>query len=157
MASFAQLVSSLSGVSIAQNNYTSYASYVEYLTFSIADAQATEPAGIFSLLASRLLPRHLFTTRESITSVVDAVIYGLETARTFLPGTGTQVVFETPLSTPDLDNTTSALPAWRDAIWHVIHVGEWEQPLTPAVQEKATKGFLGLFPTKAYLLILSNK
>ncbi|KUJ13782.1 FAD binding domain-containing protein [Mollisia scopiformis] len=141
-AAFAQFVSDLPNVNIAQNNYTTYATYVDYLSYSIADAKATEPAGIFSLLASRLMPRQLFTAPESVDSLVDGVITGIETARTYLNRTAAQIVFETPISTPDLDHKTSALPAWREALWHVIHVGEWEEPLSPTDLEATTEGFL---------------
>jgi len=143
-SAFAQLVSNMSDISITQNNYTSFPSYTDYLSISAADARKTEPAGISSLLSSRLMPRHLFTTPETITSLVSAVLYGIETARTLLPLTATQVVFETPLSNPDADHKTSAHPAWRDALWHVIHVGEWEEPLGPDVYEAAVEGFLGM-------------
>jgi FAD/FMN-containing dehydrogenase len=141
-AAFARFVGNLSDITVTQNNYTTYASYTDYLAFTIADARKTEPAGIFSQLASRLMPRDLFTTPGSIEALVDGVVYGIEKARTYLPGTAAQVVFETPVSNRDSDHKTSALPAWRDALWHVIHVAEWEEPLTSAVHEKAVAGFL---------------
>jgi FAD/FMN-containing dehydrogenase len=109
---------------------------------SAIDTRATEPAGIFSLLASRLIPRDLFTTPETVDSLVEAVVYGIEKARTLLPFTATQVVFETPVSNLDSNQMTSALPAWRSALWHVIHVGEWVKPLAPTTLESATAGFL---------------
>ncbi|CZR67436.1 uncharacterized protein PAC_17335 [Phialocephala subalpina] len=141
-ASFANFVSNLTNVNVIQNNYTTYATYVDYTAFSIADARKTEPAGIFSQLASRLMPRDLFETPEGVESLVDGVIHGIETARSLLNLTATQVVLETPLSNPDTSHTTSALPAWRSALWHVIHVGEWDAPLSPSVQESVTTGFL---------------
>ena len=142
-ASFAQLVSNITDVAVLESNYTSYATYTDYLVFSAADASSTEPAGIFSLLASRLMPRNLFTTSESIDSLISGVISGVEKASTLLLyRTAVQVVFETPVSNPDADRKTSALPAWRDALWHVIHVGEWYEPLAPSVLEQATDVFL---------------
>jgi FAD/FMN-containing dehydrogenase len=143
-ASFFQSVSNLTYVNVLENNYTSFPTYTDYLAFSAIDARATEPAGIFSLLASRLLPRHLFNAPETVDSLVSAVIEGMEKARRLLPlqRTGAQVVLETPLSTPDNNQKTSALPAWREAMWHVIHVGEWYEPLAPAALQKATDGFL---------------
>jgi FAD/FMN-containing dehydrogenase len=143
-ASFFQSVSNLTYVNVLENNYTSFPTYTDYLAFSAIDARATEPAGIFSLLASRLLPRHLFNAPETVDSLVSAVIEGMEKARRLLPlqRTGAQVVLETPLSTPDNNQKTSALPAWRKAMWHVIHVGEWYEPLAPTALQKATDGFL---------------
>lgn len=143
-SAFNKFVSNRTDITIIQNNYTFYATYSDFLSFSAADALKTEPAGIFSLLASRLMPRELFTTPEAIDSLVSAVLYGIETARTLLPLTATQVVLETPVSNLDSTHQTSAHPAWRSALWHVIHVGEWSTPLPASVQEKATTGFLNM-------------
>jgi FAD/FMN-containing dehydrogenase len=141
--SFAQLVSNITDVAVLESNYTSYATYTNYLVFSAADAVSTEPAGIFSLLASRLMPRQLFSTAETIDSLISGVISGIEKASTLLLyRTAVQIVFETPVSNPDTDHKTSALPAWRDAIWHVIHVGEWYEPLAPSALEQTTDVFL---------------
>ena len=141
-AAFNQFVNNKTDMSIVENSYISYATYTDYLSLSQADAKATEPAGVFSLLASRLMPRDLFTTPETVDSLVEAVVYGIEKARTLLATTGTQVVFEMPVNNPDSNQMTSALPAWRSALWHVIHVGEWAEPLPPATVENATAGFL---------------
>jgi hypothetical protein len=139
---FFHAIQHVTGVQVLENSYTSYADYTAYLSFAAADARKTEPAGVGSLLSSRLLPRSLFASPLSLDAIVEGVAYGIEKARTFLPRTGTQVVLETPLSNPDTRHSTSALPAWRDAIWHVIHVGEWEALLAPGVQGNATAGFL---------------
>jgi len=142
-AAFSDFFSNMTGIYVVQNNYTNFASYTDYLAFSAADAEKTEPAGIFSLLASRLLPHTLFNASSTLDSVIDGIISGMETATNFgLYKVGVQIVAETPLSSPDTKQQTSALPAWRDALWHVIHVGEWYEPLAAAVLEKATDGFL---------------
>lgn len=141
-ASFARFVSNRTDITVLENNYTSYNTYTDYLAFSAADARRTEPAGIFSLLASRLMPRNLFTTPATVASLVDGVIEGIEKARSLLDLTATQVVLETPVTNLDSNWKTSALPAWRDALWHVIHVGEWEEPLDPTLLANATTGFL---------------
>jgi hypothetical protein len=89
------------------------------------------------------MPRHLFSTAETIDSLISGVVSGVEKANTLpLYRAAVQVVFETPVSNPDTDCKTSALPAWRDALWHVIHVGEWYEPLTPSVLEETTDVFL---------------
>lgn len=149
-ASFVDAVTNIANTSIISSNYTLYPSYTDYLAYTTADASATEPPGLGSLLSSRLVPRNVFNSSTSISNLVDAVLYGIEQARTYLPGTATQVVFETPLSTPDEERQTSVHPAWRDAIWHVINVGEWHDPLAPAVQKNVTEGFLAMLdPLKA--------
>jgi hypothetical protein len=147
---FHRAVSNITGISVIQNNYTTFANYIAYTSFSIADARATEPAGISSLLSSRLMPRDLFVSSDSIASLVDAVKYGIEMAHSLISTSGTQVVFETPLSNPDIDRKTSVHPAWRNALWHVINVAEWEKPLAPATLKKISSGFLDLLePAKA--------
>jgi hypothetical protein len=147
---FHHAVSNLTGISVIQNNYTTFDNYTAYTSFSIADARVTEPAGISSMLSSRLIPRHLFVSSSSIASLVDAVIHGIETAYNLISSSGTQIVFETPLCNPDVDRKTSAHPAWRSALWHVINVAEWEKPLDPATLKKVSVGFLDLLePAKA--------
>jgi hypothetical protein len=149
-ATFYKAVSNMTGITVIQNNYTTYDNYNAYLSFSIGDARATEPAGISSLLSSRLMPRRLFTSPSSIASLVDAVVHGIEMAHDLIHTSATQVVFETPLSTPDTDRKTSVHPAWRDALWHVINVAEWEEPLAPATLKKVSSGFLDMLkPAKA--------
>ena len=143
-ADFFHFVNNRTDMIVVENSYASYANYTDYLAVSAADARVTEPAGIFSLLSSRLMPRSLFTTTEDIESLVEAVAYGIDKARTLLALTAAQVVFETPISNPDSDQMTSALPAWRNALWHVIQVGEWLEPLAPTTLENVTTGFLHL-------------
>ncbi|KAH8691337.1 FAD binding domain-containing protein [Talaromyces proteolyticus] len=142
IASFVQFLRERSDLTVIKDAFSSYDSYADYLTVTAADAENTEPGGIFSLLTSRLIPRQVFEHANTIDALVDGVIEGVATARSLINRTGTQVVLESPLTNPDINQTTSVLPAWRDAIWHVIHVGEWYEPLIPAVQQKATDGFL---------------
>jgi len=94
---FHDAVSNVEGITVIESNYTTFGNYTAYLAFSIADARVTEPAGISSLLSSRLMPRYLFTSSSSIDSLVDAVIYGIESAHNIIARSGTQVVFETPV------------------------------------------------------------
>lgn len=141
-ASFAEFVSNRSDIVVVENNYTSYPTYTDYLAVTAVDAKKTEPAGIFSILAARLIPRDIFTTPETVDSLVDAVIDGMEKARSLLDFTAVQVELETPISNLDSKQMTSAHPAWRNSLWNLIHVGEWEEPLAPAVHENATTGFL---------------
>lgn len=141
-ASFAQFLGNRTDVSVSETGYTSYANYAAYLAVTAADAAVTEPSGIYSQLASRLIPRAVFASPEGIDALVSGVIHGIATSRSLLNLTGTQIVMETPLSNPDKLQTTSAHPAWRDALWHVIHVGEWLAPLEPEHLRGVTEGFL---------------
>jgi hypothetical protein len=72
--SSAQFVSNRTDILVIENNYASYATYTDYLEVSAAHATKAELAGIFSLLASRLMPHHLFTAPERVDSPVDGVI-----------------------------------------------------------------------------------
>ena len=141
-ASFAGFVSNITGIVVVQNNYTSYPTYADYLAVTAADAKKTEPAGIYSILAARLIPRDIFTKPETVGSLVNAVIDGMEQARSLLNLTGVQVELETPVTNFDSEQMTSAHPAWRSSLWNLIHVGEWEEPLAPAIHEKVMTGFL---------------
>lgn len=141
-ASFAELLNNRTDLSVSANEYTSYPDYANYLTVTAADAKVTEPSGIFSILASRLVPRTVFNVSETIDELVEGVIQGIATARSHLNLTGTQIVLETPVSNLDKNQMSSAHPAWRDALWHVIHVGEWIEPLAADEQANVAEAFL---------------
>ncbi|KAJ5678419.1 FAD linked oxidase N-terminal [Penicillium maclennaniae] len=143
-ASFANFLSNRTDLSVSENNYNYYTNYASYLSVTAADAKVTEPSGIFSLLSSRLIPRKVFTAPESIDELVDGVLHGLAVSRSLLNLTGTQIVPETPVTNLDSNQASSANPAWRDALWHVIHVGEWLEPLEEDVLQKTAVGFLAL-------------
>lgn len=119
-ASFAEFLSNRTDLSVSANEYKSYPNYANYLTVTAADAKVTEPSGIFSILASRLIPRTVFDASGTIHELVEGVIQGIATARSHLNLTGTQIVLETPVSNLDKNQMSSAHPAWRDALWHVI-------------------------------------
>jgi FAD/FMN-containing dehydrogenase len=140
--SMAQFLNNRTDLSISANTYDSYTNYAEYLSVTAANAKITEPSGIFSVLASRLIPRKVFAAPNTIEELVEGVIHGISTARSLLKLTGTQVVLETPVSNPDLNQSSSAHPAWRGSLWHVIHVGEWLAPMEDNVLQRAADGFL---------------
>jgi FAD/FMN-containing dehydrogenase len=141
-ASFAQFLNNRTDLSVSENGYNYYANYASYLSVTAADAKVTEPSGIFSLLGSRLIPRKVFTASDSIDELVDGVLHGIAVSRSLLNLTGTQIVPETPVTNLDSNQASSANPAWRDALWHVIHVGEWLEPLEDDVLQKTANGFL---------------
>ncbi|KID83959.1 isoamyl alcohol oxidase [Metarhizium guizhouense ARSEF 977] len=143
-ASFVQFLSNRTDLSVSAHGYASYANYAAYLAVTAVDAKVTEPSGIFSLLGSRLIPRNVFTASDTIDQLVDGVIQGIAEARSLVNLTGTQIVAETPVTNLDLDQSTSAHPAWRSALWHVIHVGEWLEPMSNDVLQHTADGFLKL-------------
>jgi FAD/FMN-containing dehydrogenase len=48
---FYHAVSNMTGITVLENEYTTFENYVAFTSFSIADARVTEPAGISSLLS----------------------------------------------------------------------------------------------------------
>jgi FAD/FMN-containing dehydrogenase len=140
--SFRQFLSNRSDLLISANNYKSYPDYATYLSVTAADAKVTEPSGISSLLATRLIPRTVFANPETISELVEGVMEGIAVARSLLNLTGVQIVLETPVSNPDSFQASAANPAWRDSLWHVIHVGEWLHPLEDTVLQSTAQGFL---------------
>lgn len=141
-ASFAAFMKSRTDISVSENGYHSYPSYANYLTVTEANAKITEPSGIFSILGSRLIPRTVFEAPDTIEELVDGVMQGIATSRSHLNLTGTQIVSETPVSNLDSNHSVSAHPAWRNTLWHVIHVGEWVEPLEPEAHASTAEAFL---------------
>ncbi|KAJ5826500.1 FAD linked oxidase N-terminal [Penicillium robsamsonii] len=109
---------------------------------TVADAKVTEPSGNFSILASRLISVRFSTAPQTIDELVEGVIQGIATARSQLGLTGTQIVLETPVSNLDKNQMSSAHPAWRNAMWRAIHVGEWAEPLEADKQASVAGPFL---------------
>jgi FAD/FMN-containing dehydrogenase len=140
--SFRQFLSNRTDLCVSANDYQSYADYATYLSVTGADAKVTEPSGISSLLASRLIPRTVFDNPATIDELVEGVVEGIATARSLLNLSGTQIVLETPVSNLDLTQASAANPAWRNSLWHVIHVGQWLHPLEDTVLEATAQGFL---------------
>ncbi|KAI0967318.1 FAD binding domain-containing protein [Xylaria arbuscula] len=143
-ASFAQFLNTRTDLAATSHSYASYANYAVYLNVTAADAKVTEPSGIFSLLATRLIPREVFTSPDTIDQLVEGVMQGIATSRSLLNLTGTQIVPETPITNLDSSHLTSVHPAWRTALWHVIHAGEWLEPLGEEAMKRTTGGFLNM-------------
>jgi hypothetical protein len=143
-ASFDQYLSNRTDLSVLAHGYESYPNYANYLTVTSADAKVTEPSGIFSILGSRLIPKTVFAAGDTIEKLVDGVIEGIAISRSHLNLTGTQIVSETPVSNLDSNNQSSAHPAWRSTLWHVIQVGEWTEPLDAEDHKTTAEAFLKL-------------
>lgn len=143
-ASFSQFLGYRTDLSISSHGYTSFPNYAAYLSVSASDAKATEPPGIFSMLTSRLIPREVFASSDTIDDLVEGVMQGIAGGRSLFNLTGVQIVPETPVTNLDMTESSSAHPAWRHALWHVIQVGEWLEPLDHEVLRRKAEGFLGL-------------
>ena len=73
-ASFARFVCNRADIFVIENNCASYATYSDYLVVSAAGPTNPESAGIFSLHASRPMPRYLLTASERMDSLVGCII-----------------------------------------------------------------------------------
>ncbi|KAJ5614036.1 FAD binding domain-containing protein [Penicillium herquei] len=141
-ADFDRYLRNRTDLSVSEHGYNSYTNYAQYLTVTSADAKITEPSGIFSLLSSRLIPKKVFTDPKTIDELVEGVLQGIATARSLLDLSGTQIVSETPLTNSNADESSAVNPAWRDALWHVIHVGEWLEPMDDSLLKSTAEGIL---------------
>ncbi|KAL3470777.1 FAD binding domain-containing protein [Aspergillus californicus] len=145
-ASFDAFLRNRTDLTGVQGGYVSYPDYAHFLNYTSADAGNTEPAGIYSILSSRLIPRDVFTNPDTINALADGVVEGIVSARNVLNRTGIQV----NIGTPPANKQTSANPAWRTSLWHAIHVGEWATPLSPDALKAVEHGFLdAVEPLKA--------
>ncbi|KAJ5738754.1 FAD binding domain-containing protein [Penicillium malachiteum] len=141
-ADFDRYLRNRTDLSVSEHGYNSYTNYAQYLTVTAAETKITEPSGIFSLLSPRLIPTKVFTDPKPIDELVEGVLQGIATARSLLDLSGTQIVSETPLTNSNADESSAVNPAWRDALWHVIHVGEWLEPMDDSVLRSTAEGIL---------------
>jgi hypothetical protein len=150
-AEWASFVTSNPGFEVIQNNYTLFESQQAYEVGTADIIARNNKVGVGALPASRLVPRIQFATENSIDILVSGMLKGMDNARQ-LNQTGNRVAFGlykvTPANTPDNKVATSANPAWRTSLWHVIVDGGWEQGFTTEsiddVQTSVRKGLEGL-------------
>lgn len=134
---FSSFLTGRSDIQVTESNYTTYPTYTDFLQLTESIAARLTPGGVFEALASRLIPRTLFQTNSTITDLVNATLQGVRLSNEVIPdgGSPTQVIMTTPVNHQNR-NTTSANPAWRSALWHVIMTGGWTEELGVS-EEKA--------------------
>ncbi|QRV96047.1 FAD-binding domain protein [Ceratobasidium sp. AG-Ba] len=110
-----------SGAQIQWNNFTSYSSLFEAirtLKFSV---------GLNGAMTSRLIPKSLFASAASQEKLYAA------TMQAFTAAAGEVGLFlTTPYNYASKPGSTSATPAWRNAIWHAVVTHEWGWDVTTA-------------------------
>ncbi|KAJ5832384.1 CAZyme family AA7 [Penicillium riverlandense] len=118
-------------VRVSKSTYATYTKYTEFLQITNGIAAQFTPGGIFEAVAGRLMPHTLFETDGKVTDLVDAILQGVRLSNKLVPdgGSVTQVIMTTPVNHQN-GNTTSANPAWRTALWHVLMTGGWPQELS---------------------------
>lgn len=138
-ASFRSGITSISGLTIQTDNYTTYATYADYDAFAQPEAQELTPTGLAAVVGSRLIPRSLFESTNQA-SLANATLQGIQTA--FNLGSWVEqqptllVVMTTPANNPDSNQQTSANPAWRSALWHAIFLGGWVKGFPTSTQQE---------------------
>ncbi|KAH8646897.1 FAD binding domain-containing protein [Xylariales sp. PMI_506] len=149
---FQTFLTDYSGLAITENQYTTYPQYSGFLALTQSIADRLTPAALYEVLAGRLLPRELFTP-SNVTSLIDAVYAGMvanENLFNYVGHVPTQVIMTTPANNPDAQNATSANPAWRSALWHLVYAGGWVDGIIDTVSDSITETLLGaLDPLKA--------
>lgn len=134
---FSSFLTNSSDIHVTESNYTTYSTYTEYLQLAESIAARLTPGGIFEAVSSRLIPRTLFQTNSTMTDLVNATLRGVRLSNELVPDGGslTQVIMTTPVNHRN-GNTTSANPAWRSALWHLLMTGGWTEKLSVS-KEKA--------------------
>ncbi|KAG8715253.1 hypothetical protein FRC08_010783 [Ceratobasidium sp. 394] len=106
----------------AWQNYSSFSGlFEEILTFP-------DPAGVNHALSSRLVPDTLFAP-DTASDLLNATLQVINST-----AGSTGFYFTTPYSyTATPSEQTSVTPAWRGAIWHVIHSVGWDRDADTSV------------------------
>ncbi|KAJ6043393.1 CAZyme family AA7 [Penicillium canescens] len=127
---FSSFLTNQTGISVTTSTYTTYPKYTNFLQVTNTIASRLTPGGIFEAVAGRLMPNSLFETDATINDLVEAVLRGIRLSNKLVPDDAslTQVIMTTPVNHQN-GNTTSANPAWRTALWHVLMTGGWTKEL----------------------------
>ena len=123
---FSSSLTNQADIHVTTNTYTTYPKYTSFLQITNTIAARLTPAGIFEAVAGRLMPQSLFENYTTISDLVNAVLQGVRLSNNLIPENAslTQVIMTTPVNNQN-GNTTSANPAWRTALWHVLMTGGW--------------------------------
>lgn len=116
MVDLRQLSSSvLDYSSIARRKYTTESQSIQFNTNT-----SPQSSGTLTALSSRLIPQTLFTAASS-PALLNATLQMLS-----LSGGESAIYLNTPFNYPSNGSDTSASPAWRGAVWHILSQAEWE-------------------------------
>lgn len=131
-------IQSIPGLTVEMSEYDSYEKYSDYNAVAQEAAARLTPNGFAANVASRLLPRSLFSP-ESTTSLVNAVLEGLDInfgiSNIMKSTPGLEVMMTTPVHTPDTEGATSVHPDWRKSLWHAAYMGGWTKGTPLSMQQ----------------------
>jgi hypothetical protein len=129
-ASFQKFIVSRPDLEVGVNTYSVFP---DQEAFFVGEAAFTAKAGSSGngvVIPSRLVPREQFATPAKVDALVSSILDGMETVVQMIgPTLGAQVHFivekTAPVNTPDTAHLTSANPAWRDTLWHLVTAAAW--------------------------------
>ena len=110
--------------------------YDFYNTYVSPLGDINTPVGFVERLASRLIPRSYFADNASISTLTNAMFAGFYTnyeVTQIIHDVPMQIYATTPGNTPDASGVTSANPAWRSALWHVVYASGSAQDVPAAI------------------------
>ncbi|KAK9693063.1 hypothetical protein K7432_014073 [Basidiobolus ranarum] len=109
---------------------------ISYPTFySWYQAIITETSGSVTALGSRLIPRKNFETDEKISQFTDTLLK-VQGQNKEIPILGHLVAGGAVSHSKE---ETSVLPAWRDALWHIVVSNGWSDNSTIAEQHEIAR------------------
>lgn len=141
---FASFLNKHKDIQVYDSHYITYPKYSGYLDLTSGLASSVTPSGVFEAVATRLMPKSLFGDDGKISELVDAMIDGIKLSNKLLPNTTplTQIIMTSPVNVQN-GNATSAHPAWRSALWHVLMTGAWFTQQEPSKEKKLLESWLG--------------
>jgi hypothetical protein len=134
-ADFNAFLTNLPDVNITLNTYSVSPNAEVFFAGLAAFLSQGGGPGFATLAPSRLITSDNFATPSTVDSLVTSILEGMQAVMNLAgPKLAAQVGFllskTTPFNSPDSAQATSANPAWRDALWHLIIEGIW-LPGTP--------------------------
>jgi hypothetical protein len=138
---FFSFLTSHTDIDVIHSVYTTYPKYTDFLQLTNSISDEMTPAGMFELVGGRLMPRPLFANGQSITELVNAITEGMRISQNLIAGGLTQIIMTTPVNHQN-GNSTSANPAWRTALWHLLMTAGWSNNIPISSQATFYKSFL---------------
>ncbi|KAI9481302.1 MAG: hypothetical protein EXX96DRAFT_210179 [Benjaminiella poitrasii] len=90
--------------------------------------------------SSRLIPRELFSTNETIANLIDAILEGLDTIGSPITSPpALQILATTPFRVQDPNRETSVQPAFRNAVWHLVFGESFKQDAPKSLKSAVAK------------------
>ncbi|KAF2197278.1 FAD-binding domain-containing protein [Delitschia confertaspora ATCC 74209] len=134
-AQWHNFLSTYPGLEIRENSYHMFPNYTSWASFSQQPWIAKNgPVGVGIAEAGRFIPRKLFQSEETISTLVDAVVDAMEISYASGAGGSAQLYATGPANHPD-NSKTGTNPGWRDALWHVIMGGFWTKDVSVSTRK----------------------